>query len=68
MRVEPERLSVLAEAHADDLPALCRVASEMRDSGKGRTVTFSPKVFIPLTRIVPGFLRVLHVPAEPRRG
>ena len=55
MRVEPERLSVLAEAHADDLPALCRVASEMRDSGKGRTVTFSPKVFIPLTRMCRDF-------------
>ena len=55
MRVDPERLSVLAEARADDIPALCRVASEMRDSGKGRTVTFSPKVFIPLTRMCRDF-------------
>ena len=55
MSVGPERFSVLAEAGADDLPGLCRVASEMRDRGRGRTVTFSPKVFIPLTRMCRDF-------------
>jgi FO synthase len=34
-----------------DLPALCAAAQVLRRAGKGRTVTFSPKVFIPLTRL-----------------
>jgi FO synthase len=34
-----------------DLPALCAAARTLRGRGKGRTVTFSPKVFIPLTRL-----------------
>ena len=37
------------------LPALCAAASQLRDRGKGRTVTFSPKVFIPLTRLCRDF-------------
>ena len=37
-----------SEDHIDEL---CRAASSIRDYGKGRTVTFSPKVFIPLTRL-----------------
>ena len=55
LQVGPERLYKLAEASADDLPALCRVASTMRDDGRGRVVTFSPKVFIPLTRLCRDF-------------
>ena len=34
---------------------LCAVASGLRDSGRGRTVTFSPKVFIPLTHLCRDF-------------
>ncbi len=34
---------------------LCARAGQMRDSGKGRTVTFSPKVFIPLTHLCRDF-------------
>ena len=30
-------------------------ASRLRDQGKGRTVTFSPKVFIPLTQLCRDF-------------
>ena len=37
------------------LEELCQVAAELRDRGKGRTVTFSPKVFIPLTRLCRDF-------------
>lgn len=37
------------------LEDLCAVAAELRDQGKGRTVTFSPKVFIPLTRLCRDF-------------
>jgi FO synthase len=34
-----------------DVPALCGAARSLRDCGRGRTVSFSPKVFIPLTRL-----------------
>lgn len=45
----------LVACDGEDLPALCRTASELRLRGKGRTVTFSPKVFIPLTRLCRDF-------------
>ena len=35
----------------EDLAALCAAARVVRAEGKGRTVSFSPKVFIPLTRL-----------------
>ena len=35
--------------------ALYRIASQLRDRGKGSTVTFSPKVFIPLTQLCRDF-------------
>ena len=37
------------------LPALCEAAAAMRDLGKGTTVSFSPKVFIPLTHMCRDF-------------
>ena len=45
----------LAEIEHFDLDVLCSAAAELRDLGKGRTVTFSPKVFIPLTRLCRDF-------------
>ena len=39
----------------DGLSALCEAAAAMRDLGKGRTVSFSPKVFIPLTHMCRDF-------------
>lgn len=47
--------SVLAEVGRDRLADLCAVAATLRDQGKGSTVTFSPKVFIPLTRLCRDF-------------
>jgi FO synthase len=38
-------------APEEDLQALCAAAWTLARQGKGRTVTFSPKVFIPLTRL-----------------
>ncbi len=35
----------------EDVPALCAAARLLRARGKGRIVSFSPKVFIPLTRL-----------------
>ena len=47
--------AALADVSQDGLSALCAAASELRDHGKGPTVTFSPKVFIPLTMLCRDF-------------
>ncbi len=41
----------LALAAADDVRALSRAAAAVRDAAHGSRVTYSPKVFIPLTRL-----------------
>ena len=45
----------LVDCSPQELPYLCKAASEIRDVGRGRVVTFSPKVFIPLTRLCRDF-------------
>ncbi len=45
----------LVGADEDTLAAMCEAAAGMRDMGKGRTVSFSPKVFIPLTHLCRDF-------------
>ena len=45
----------LVGADEDTLAAMCEAAAGMRDMGKGRTVSFSPKVFIPLTHMCRDF-------------
>ena len=47
--------NLLVESTRNELASLCRAASILRDRGRGRTVTFSPKVFIPLTRLCRDF-------------
>ncbi len=41
----------LITAAGDDVPALMRAAADLRTRCKGRTVTYSRKVFIPLTNL-----------------
>jgi FO synthase len=41
----------LIEATAAELPAVLARAAAVRDAGKGRTVTYSRKVFLPLTTL-----------------
>ncbi len=53
MREEDAR--ALASSADVDLPYLCRAAAMLRDRGKGNVVTFSPKVFIPLTMLCRDF-------------
>jgi FO synthase len=50
-----ESASAFASADGSSLKDLCDAAAHMRDAGKGNTVTFSPKVFIPLTRLCRDF-------------
>lgn len=45
----------LLPADTAPLEELCAAAAALRDQGKGRIVTFSPKVFIPLTRLCRDF-------------
>ena len=45
----------LVNVGEENLSALCEAAAAMRDLGKGRTVSFSPKVFIPLTHMCRDF-------------
>ncbi|HWO43272.1 MAG TPA: 7,8-didemethyl-8-hydroxy-5-deazariboflavin synthase CofG [Candidatus Eisenbacteria bacterium] len=45
----------LAGAQGDELQELLAAAAALRDEFKGRTVTFSPKVFVPLTNLCRDF-------------
>jgi FO synthase len=49
--ISPPEATVLLEAQGTDLEALLEVAAALRDRGHGRTVTYSRKVFIPLTML-----------------
>ncbi len=41
----------LVECPDDDLPSVLAAAGELRDRGKGRSVTYSRKVFLPITNL-----------------
>jgi FO synthase len=49
--VSLEEATALLAARGDDLDRLLAAACRVRDAGVGRVVTYSPKVFIPLTRL-----------------
>ncbi len=46
-----EQALALADAGAAELPRLLHAAAQIRDVAWGKTATFSPKVFLPLTNI-----------------
>ncbi len=55
-------------AEGDELCALLATAAELRDRHKGRVVTFSPKVFVPLTNLCRdfcGYCTFRKAPDEP---
>ena len=54
MLVRGEALA-LAAARGEEFAALLSSAAELRDRHKGKTVTFSPKLFIPLTNLCRDF-------------
>src|SRR5213593_3240553 len=47
---------------------LCAEARVLRDEGHGRLVTYSPKVFIPLTKLCRDVCHYCTFAAPPRRG
>ena len=58
----------LCSTDGDNLRALIAAAAELRDRHKGRVVTFSPKVFVPLTNLCRdfcGYCTFRKAPDEP---
>src|SRR5881397_1414223 len=50
------------------LDELCEEARELREEGHGRLVTYSPKVFIPLTQLCRNVCHYCTFAHPPRRG
>lgn len=58
----------LSVVHGTELATLLAAASELRDRHKGKTVTFSPKAFLPLTNLCRdfcGYCTFRKAPDEP---
>src|SRR5579863_6735753 len=51
-----------------DLPALMKVVAELRDHGHGNVVSYSRKVFIPLTQLCRDSCHYCTFAHPPRRG
>jgi FO synthase len=58
----------LALAVRDDLTALEAAAADLRDSGHGRLISYSRKVFIPLTKLCRDVCHYCTFAQPPRRG
>jgi FO synthase len=58
----------LALAECEDLPALMRVATGLRDAGHGGFVSYSRKVFIPLTQLCRDVCHYCTFAHPPRKG
>ncbi|HTN72406.1 MAG TPA: 7,8-didemethyl-8-hydroxy-5-deazariboflavin synthase CofG [Methylomirabilota bacterium] len=63
-----DRGEALALLHGEELESLLAAAAALRDQHKGRTVTFSPKIFVPLTNLCRdfcGYCTFRKAPDEP---
>ena len=68
MTISHGQACALIEGTGEALPDLLAAAGEMRDRGRGRTVTFSKKVFVPLTTLCRdycGYCTFRRDPGEP---
>ena len=63
-----EQAALFAQADNGRLPDLCAAAARLRDLAKGKTVTFSPKVFIPLTMLCRDFCGYCTFRRDPSSG
>ena len=66
--VRPSREAALDLAGETDLPALMLRAAALRDAGFGRPVTYSRKVFIPLTKLCRDVCHYCTFAQPPRPG
>ena len=64
----PSRDAARVLAHDTDLPALMGRAAAVRDAGFGRAVSYSRKVFIPLTRLCRDVCHYCTFARPPRPG
>jgi len=64
---DSDALSFLA-AGQDATQEICAAAADMRDQAKGNTVTFSPKVFIPLTHMCRDFCGYCTFRKDPQQA
>ena len=62
------RGEALALAQCDDLPRLMALAEHLALAGHGRTISFSKKVFIPLTRLCRDSCHYCTFAQPPRSG
>jgi len=63
-----DEVMALSAAADDDVQALLETAAAIRNQHKGRTVTFSPKIFVPLTNLCRdfcGYCTFRKAPDEP---
>ena len=66
--LEPRDAEALLDTPSSELSALLDTASELRDRGRGRRITFSAKVFVPLTTLCRdycGYCTFRKDPGEP---
>ena len=63
---EPGLTDLLKLDEQTDLADLCRMASTIRNQGHGNIVTYSRKVFIPLTRLCRDFCHYCTFATSPR--
>jgi len=66
--LERHEALTLVHAHGDELEDLLAAAAALRDQHKGKIVTFSPKIFVPLTNLCRdfcGYCTFRKAPAEP---
>ncbi len=66
--VRPSREAALDLLRTSDLPALMQRAAALRDAGFGRTVSYSRKVFIPLTKLCRDVCHYCTFAQPPRPG
>ncbi len=50
-RVGVEEATAVLQCNCEELPSVLAVAGWLRDRWKGRTLTYSPKVFLPITNL-----------------
>src|ERR1044071_5215759 len=58
----------LSDASGDEFESLLAAAAALRDRHKGKVVTFSPKIFVPLTNLCRdfcGYCTFRKAPGEP---
>ncbi|MBM3540046.1 MAG: radical SAM protein, partial [Alphaproteobacteria bacterium] len=65
---EPSAAQALALSDCDDVAGLMRVAAALRDRGHGAVISYSAKVFIPLTTLCRDSCHYCTFAQPPRRG